>query len=58
MHRTGKKEKKKNWAEFPTDINEQSSISASDQRTAIPVKQKPLICHTDSEPVFLLVYSV
>lgn len=56
MYRTGKKKKKTD--EFPTDVNEQSSISTSDQRTTTPVMQKPLIYRVDSETGFLLVYFV
>lgn len=47
----------KKWSGFPTDVNEQSSISASDQRTTIPIMQKSLVCHAESESGFLLVYS-
>lgn len=49
--------KGKKWTDFSTDVNEQSSISTSDQRSTISIMQKSLICHAETEFGFLLVYS-
>jgi len=50
-------EQGKKWAEFPTDVNEESNTSTSDQRTAISAMKESLISHVNSESGFPLVYS-